>query len=144
MAFPVNCHPVFYQCQKSENYQENFTENIKTILNSPEKRCKLFKWAYYIHVLPSLIDQRRFKIWFSNKMNLSQSNIYIYHNNSFRLPMSTLLWAKTLHKRWSFPLRISSVNVTSVSSGFRHIYWRNSLWKTSLFLQWKLKESLKH
>ena len=34
----------------------------------------------------------------------------------------------TLHKKWSFPLRISSVNVTksSVSCGFGHIYWRNS------------------
>ena len=32
-----------------------------------------------------------------------------------------------LHKKWSFPLRISSVNVTKsgVSCGFDHIYWRN-------------------
>ena len=32
-----------------------------------------------------------------------------------------------LHKKWSFPLRISSVNVTK-SAGkcrFSHIYWRN-------------------
>ena len=30
-------------------------------------------------------------------------------------------------KKWSFPLRISSVNVTksAVSCGFGHIYWRN-------------------
>ena len=33
----------------------------------------------------------------------------------------------TMHKKWSFPLRISSVNVTksAVSCGFGHIYWRN-------------------
>ena len=33
-----------------------------------------------------------------------------------------------LHKKWSFPLRISSVNVTksTVSCGFGHVYWRNS------------------
>ena len=33
----------------------------------------------------------------------------------------------TLHKKWSFPLRISSVNVTksAVSRGFGHIFWRN-------------------
>ena len=33
----------------------------------------------------------------------------------------------TLHKTWSFPLRISSVNLTksAVSCGFAHIYWRN-------------------
>ena len=32
-----------------------------------------------------------------------------------------------LHKKWSFPLRMSSVNVTksAVSCGFGHIYWRN-------------------
>ena len=33
----------------------------------------------------------------------------------------------TLHKKWSFPWRISPVNVTksAVSYGFDHIYWRN-------------------
>ena len=33
----------------------------------------------------------------------------------------------SLHKKWSFPLRISSLNVTksAVSSVFGHIYWRN-------------------
>ena len=43
----------------------------------------------------------------------------------------------TLHKRWSFPLRISSVNVTKFAGthGFRHIYWRNPPWKTSFFEQ---------
>ena len=32
-----------------------------------------------------------------------------------------------LHKKSSFPLRISSINVakSAVSSGFGHIYWRN-------------------
>ena len=32
-----------------------------------------------------------------------------------------------LHRKWSFLLRISSVNVTksAVSCGFGHIYWRN-------------------
>ena len=43
----------------------------------------------------------------------------------------------SLHKKWSFQLRISSVNMTkpAVSSGFGHIYWRNPLWKTSFFVQ---------
>ena len=35
----------------------------------------------------------------------------------------------TLYKKWSFPLRTSSVNVISC--------WRNPQWKTSLFLQWQ-------
>ena len=34
---------------------------------------------------------------------------------------------QSLYKKWSFPLRISSVNVTksAVSCGIGHIYWRN-------------------
>ena len=38
------------------------------------------------------------------------------------------LWfTDSLHKRWSFPLRVFSVNVTksTVFCGFGHIYWRN-------------------
>ena len=32
----------------------------------------------------------------------------------------------TLHKKWSFPLRVSSVNVTksAVSCEFGHVYWK--------------------
>ena len=43
-----------------------------------------------------------------------------------------------MHKKWNFPLRISSLNVTksAVSSGFGHIYWRNSKWKTPFVVQW--------
>ena len=43
----------------------------------------------------------------------------------------------TLHQKWSFPLRISSVNVTqsAVSSEFCHIHWRNPQCKTSFFVQ---------
>ena len=42
---------------------------------------------------------------------------------------STLLHSRhaSLHKEWSFPLRVSLVSVTKspVSCGFGHIYWRN-------------------
>ena len=43
-----------------------------------------------------------------------------------------------LHKNWSFPLGISSVNVTKLAGncGFGQIYWRNPLWKTSFFVEW--------
>ena len=46
------------------------------------------------------------------------------------------------HKKWSFPVRISSANVTksAVSYGFGHIYWRNPSWKTSFFVQWLLQQ----
>ena len=44
----------------------------------------------------------------------------------------------TLHRKWSFSLRISSVNVTksTVFSEFGHIYCRNPSWETSFFMQW--------
>ena len=43
----------------------------------------------------------------------------------------------TLYKKWSFPLRISSVNVTKSAGnwGFGHIYWRNIYLKTSFSVQ---------
>ena len=49
-----------------------------------------------------------------------------------------LIRACFLHKKWSFPLKIFSVNVTksAVSCGFCHIYWRNPSWKISFFVQW--------
>ena len=45
-------------------------------------------------------------------------------------------WA--LHKKWSFPLRISVVNVTKSTGncGFGHVYWGNPSWKNSFFVQW--------
>ena len=44
---------------------------------------------------------------------------------------------QTLHK--SFPLKISSVNVTKSTGhwGFGHIYWRIPKWKTSFFARYK-------
>ena len=49
----------------------------------------------------------------------------------------TICRLTTLHKKWSFLLRISSVNVTKSAGncGFGHIYWRNPQWKTSFFMQ---------
>ena len=46
---------------------------------------------------------------------------------SIRRAMSAKSSYHSLHKKWSFPLRISSVNVTksAVSCGFGHIHWRN-------------------
>ena len=51
--------------------------------------------------------------------------------------LNTLLVIITLNKKWSFLLRISSVNVTksAVPCRFGHIYWRNPEWKTSFWGQ---------
>ena len=52
---------------------------------------------------------------------------------------------KTLYKKWSFPLRISSVNLTKSAGNcrFGHIYWRNPWWKTSFFVQWNTWNKVK-
>ena len=44
----------------------------------------------------------------------------------YGVPAPNLLYG-TLHKKWSFPLKISSVNVTKFAGkdGFGHIYWKN-------------------
>ena len=44
----------------------------------------------------------------------------------------------TAQKKWSFPLRISPVNVTksAVSSGFGHICWRILNGELHFFVQW--------
>ena len=45
----------------------------------------------------------------------------------------------TLHKKWSFPLKISYANVTKPAATweFGHIYWRHLKQKTSFFIQWE-------
>ena len=40
-----------------------------------------------------------------------------------------------LHKKWSFLLTISSVNMTKPAGGFGHIYWKSPQWKTPFFVQ---------
>ena len=49
----------------------------------------------------------------------------------------TLISKESLNKIWSFPLRISAVNVTKSVGNceFGHIYWRNLYWKTSFFVK---------
>ena len=41
---------------------------------------------------------------------------------------SSVIYCVALHRKWSFSVRISSVNVikNGVSCGFCHIYWRNT------------------
>ena len=46
------------------------------------------------------------------------------------------------HKKWTFPLRIDSVNGTNSAGKFTlHIYWRNLWWKTSFFVQCLLQQA---
>ena len=61
---------------------------------------------------------------FTGKKSFLKFSVYLCKFNYYRL-----LQFQFLHctKKWSFPLRISSVNVTeSVENcGFGHIYWKN-------------------
>ena len=56
---------------------------------------------------------------------------------------SLLIISKHCTKKWSFLLRISSVHVTKSAFRFGHTYWRNSSWKTSFFVQWKVTTFMK-
>ena len=49
----------------------------------------------------------------------------------YYLAKMLMCYGLSLHKKWSFPLRISSVNMTKSTGdcGFGHIYWRNPSWK---------------
>ena len=57
---------------------------------------------------------------------------------NYALPRCYPTLKLSLHKKWSVPLRFSSVNMTksAVSCGFGRIYWRNPQWKISCFVQY--------
>ena len=79
------------------------------------------------------------KIWAERKSEFEQFS---------RGELSRIYYSKNLqsvHKNWSFPLRIFSVNVTKSAgnSGFGHIYWKNPQWKTSAFVQCWLAQAQK-
>ena len=64
------------------------------------------------------------------KMSVCTSPEYMKGNNGYHIFIVNTFSNKpilTHHKKWSFPLRISSVNMTksAVFCGFGHIYWRN-------------------
>ena len=98
------------------------------VLNFSEMGNKVFFWVkklterWYLLITEKFLfwSFRWWEIWY-----LFQSKIwwkdYIY------LVFLSFPWYSTLHKKWSFPLRIYSVNVTksAVSCGFSHIYWKN-------------------
>ena len=108
----------FCSIQIYKNQNENLTTKI--IL-----RLHLFDYENINHVW-SVKSVNQPKI---NKWNLDMTHIQICSQS---LKKSSRFHWQTLHKKWSFPSRISSVNETksAVSCGFGHIYWRNLRWKT--------------
>ena len=95
---------------------------------------KIFTWSPFI-----------FKKW-SNSVFWSFEHGLWSETSKFKVTQGVRLLEKTpcllvtLHKKWSFPLRIFSVNVTKSAGnyGYGHIYWSNSWRKTSFFVQCSL------
>ena len=81
------------------------------------KNCKISKFSICnIQQLYGILD--RFFLF---------SSLSIHYDSFPNFLDAEYLSTVTLHKKWSFLLRISSVNVTK-STGkceFGHIYWRN-------------------
>ena len=106
------------------------------------KPCKGAKKKQNISVDPVYFACKTLKLASSSVLK----NIFLFcfymnefDKNSFRADKRGMYnsWAaNTLHKIWSFPLRISSVNVakSTVAFEFGHIYWINPQWKTSFFV----------
>ena len=78
--------------------------------------------------------------WWPSARNKNEKSIFYYQKSKkihsslleillMKKSWNTISWEQYKHctKKWSFPLRISSVNViiSSISCGFGHIYWRN-------------------
>ena len=65
---------------------------------------------------------------------LSRLSVWCYHIGEF-VEDSIFFHSLALHIKWSFPLRISSINVTKSAGNCvcDHIYWRSSWWKNLIF-----------
>ena len=75
-------------------------------------------------------------IFASSYLHYFSLSILIHFSKPTIWKTLNLLHALTA-KKWSFPLRISSINVTKSAGNCRsgHIYWRNLYWKTSFFVK---------
>ena len=100
----------------------------------------LLSSIFYYNVSKNIFNQKRngtlpFKWYFHTSWTCSigsKETRYGFEFSEIGLRSSETLGAmnRSLHKKRSFPLRISSVNVTKSAGN-----WRNNWWKTSFFLQ---------
>ena len=95
------------------------------------------KWIFKVYFN---IMRKPFSTLCMKGLTWSIKTTAIFHiNRSTHYTTSTpelMCWGRicALHRKWSFALRISSVNVikSAVSCGFGYIYWRNPQLKTSI------------
>ena len=69
-------------------------------------------------------------IWFAKVIIILIKRVQVFSSMFFSKKPRTWMSLSlnlTLHKKWSFPLRVSSVNVTKSAANYRfgHTYWRN-------------------
>ena len=107
-----------------------FSSNVRW--RSTNYRVKLCynKCIFYGKCIVNIILQIKFQHSLLNKGVVDSSLISVINHCT---------------KKWSFPLRIPSVNMTksTVSGESGHIYWRNPWWKTSFYVQWILRNRYK-
>ena len=79
-------------------------------------QTRIFPYSGIFYV--ANLDQKKFAFGHFSRIEISSSVIFL-------LDYATTI-GSFVHKKWSFPLRISSVNVTksALSCGYGHIYWR--------------------
>ena len=67
------------------------------------------------------------QFWGVNEATCQFWRCYFFHFTEFQFCSNISSHQLPLHKKWSFPIRIPSVNVnkSAVFCWFRHIYWRN-------------------
>ena len=82
-------------------------------------------------------NNRRFWIFLSSSIYYSSPFMFSNFMSTFFLETPPKKMNKKWKKKWSFPLRISLVNVTKFAKkyGIDHIYWGNISWKTSIFVK---------
>ena len=93
----------------------------------PSELCEISKNAFCYRTPPvaaSAITNKQLFLIFSSNIKICCSVRFSH-------------WQPALHKKWTFPLRTSLVNVTKFAISWRsgHIQWRNSQWRTQFFVQ---------
>ena len=84
--------------------------------------ANITKWSNTLQQFVSKLPTNCLSV-FDHSVGLALKGLTYLYSETFCCSQRVII---TLHKKWSFPLRISSVNVTksAVSCGSGHIYWR--------------------
>ena len=124
MHFSILWLHLHRDCPLGQNFSNNSV--IKIFKGIP---TSLYSFPFFVNMQNSFVN-----IPFYCKCKIILCSSFVKYHHCFERHNNTkALWQCT--KKWSFPLRISSVNVTksAVSCGFGHIYWRNPIIENFIF-----------